>query len=380
VAEEMGRCGILACLNGMAVMGVAQKLKDEGKLTFPGGLEPKNFDLWHEYLANQEFSRLVPTGVRNGLSGGMAISLPAIAEFWENPSKDSVVEKILLGERRSCLAISEPHAGSDVAKVVTFARKSKCGKYYIVNGIKKWITAGMNADFFSTAVRTGKAGGKGLSFLLIDRNDPMTAKGLTVKHVKTSDSKTAATAWVYFDDAYVPVENLMGKENDGFKLIMRNFNHERWLICAGVMGGIRLILKDCLLWCMQREVFGKNLMSQPVIRQKLARMIGSIEALEGYMESLTYQMVNMDPMAQMFELGGAIAILKFQTTRTLTLVTDEACQIFGGRALTASGMGKNVEMVQRTYKFASILGGSEEIMADLGVRQALLSFPQDAKL
>jgi alkylation response protein AidB-like acyl-CoA dehydrogenase len=161
---------------------------------------------------------------------------------------------------------------------------------------------------------------------------------------------------------------------------MRNFNHERWLICAGVMGGIRVILKDCLLWCMQREVFGKNLMSQPVIRQKLARMIGSIEALEGYMESLTYQMVNMDPMAQMFELGGAIAILKFQTTRTLTLVTDEACQIFGGRALTASGMGKNVEMVQRTYKFASILGGSEEIMADLGVRQALLSFPQDAKL
>jgi alkylation response protein AidB-like acyl-CoA dehydrogenase/predicted heme/steroid binding protein len=378
--QRMGACGILACMNGMSVMGVAQKLKDEGKMTLPGGLEPKNFDLWHEYLANQEFARNVPTGARNGISGGMAISLPAIAQFWKNPQKEAVVEQIILGERRSCLAISEPHAGSDVAKVVTMATKSKCGKYYIVNGIKKWITAGMNADFFSTAVRTGGPGNGGLSFLLIDKNDPMTAKGLSVKHIKTSDSKAAATAWVYLDDCYVPVENLMGKENSGFKLMMHNFNHERWLICVGVMGGIRMILQDCFLWCMQREVFGKKLMTQPVIRHKLGRMIGAVEALEGYMESITYQMANMDPIAQMTQLGGPIAILKYQTTRTMTLVADEACQVFGGRALTASGMGKNVENIQRTFKFASILGGSEEIMVDLGVRQALMFFPREAKL
>merc|ERR1719284_1070448 len=82
----------------------------------------------------------------------------------------------------------------------------------------------------------------------------------------------------------------------------------------------------------------------------------------------------------MVELGGPIAILKYQTIRIMTLVVDEACQLFGGRALTASGMGKNVEMLQCTYKFASILGGSEEIMADLGVRQALMFFPPEAKL
>lgn len=378
--EQMGACGVLACMNGLSVMGVAQKLKDEGKMTLPGGIEPKEFDLWHEYLANQEFARSVPTGARNGISGGMAISLPAIAQFWKHPSKDSVVEQIILGKKRSCLAISEPQAGSDVAQIVTTARKSKCGKYYIVNGIKKWITGGMNADFFSTAVRTGGAGNAGMSFLLIDKNHPMTEKGVSVKHIKTSDSKSAATAWVFFDDAYVPVENLMGKENQGFKLIMSNFNHERWLICAGVMGGIRMILQDCFLWCMQREVFGKKLITQPVIRAKLARMIGGIEALEGYHESITYQMVHMAPVAQAIELGGAIAILKYQTTRTITMVTDEACQIFGGRALTASGMGKNIENIQRTFKFAAILGGSEEIMADLGVRQALMSFPKTARL
>ena len=64
---------------------------------------------------------------------------------------------------------------------------------------------------------------------------------MAVKHIKTSDAKAAATAWVYFDDCYVPVGNLMGKENAGFKLIMSNFNHERWLICQQVLGGIRSV-------------------------------------------------------------------------------------------------------------------------------------------
>ena len=258
MTQRVGRTGILACLNGMACMPVAQKLKSEGKISFPGGIEPKDFDLWHEYLANQEWARSVPGGVRNGISGGMAISMPAIATFWKHPDCARVVEQIILGEKRSCLAISEPHAGSDVAKIVTTAKLSKCGNFYIVNGVKKWITAGINADVFSVAVRTGGNGSGGISFLLIDKNDPNTKDGIDVKHIKTSDAKAAATAYVYLDDCYVPVQNLMGEPNKGFKLIMANFNHERWLICAGVMGAIRMILRDCFLWVMQRKVIGNT--------------------------------------------------------------------------------------------------------------------------
>eukprot|EP00658_Telonema_sp_P-2_P084482 TRINITY_DN9386_c0_g1_i1.p1 TRINITY_DN9386_c0_g1~~TRINITY_DN9386_c0_g1_i1.p1 ORF type:complete len:533 (+),score=150.64 TRINITY_DN9386_c0_g1_i1:149-1600(+) len=291
LAMKFGKLGLLACSNGTSVMDVTQKLKDQGKLTFPGGLEPEDFDIWHEYISHQELGRSIPLGTRNGLTGA-----------------------------------------------------------------------------------------KGVSFLLVDRTHPRTEDGLEVKHVKTSDTKAAATAWVYFDDAYVPVENLMGEENKGFKCIMANFNHERWLICAGVIGGMRKVLEQCFLWAMQREVFGKKLMDQPVIRFKLARMVAGLEAIEGHLESITFQVQNMDPMAQMVELGGAIAILKFQTTRTFTMISDEAVQIFGGRALTASGMGKMVENLQRTFKFASVLGGSEEIMADLGIRQALITWPSDAKI
>ena len=162
--------------------------------------------------------------------------------------------------------------------------------------------------------------------------------------------------------------------------MMANFNHERWMISAWVMSRARFVLKECLLWANQREVFGKKLVSQPVIRNKLGRLIGAVESLEGYMQFITYQMDKMDPFTQMLELGGGIAILKYQCTRVLTDICDEACQIFGGRALTKSGMGENIEIAQRTFKFASILGGSEEIMVDLGVRQAMMLFPQEAKL
>ena len=164
------------------------------------------------------------------------------------------------------------------------------------------------------------------------------------------------------------------------QLMMANFNHERWVICVWVLSAARMGLQECMLWANQREVFGKKLIKQPVIRNKLGRMIGAVESLEGYMQFITYQLHNMDKFAQLIELGGATAILKYQCTRVFTDICDEACQIFGGRSLTKSGMGEKVEMAQRTFKFASILGGSEEIMVDLGVRQAMMLFPKNAKL
>merc|ERR1712100_774294 len=83
------------------------------------------------------------------------------------------IEKTLLhlymGKKNICLAITEPYVGSDVANLYTRANKSKCGNYYFINGIKKWITGGMVADFFTTAVRTGKKGYRGVSALVIPR-------------------------------------------------------------------------------------------------------------------------------------------------------------------------------------------------------------------
>lgn len=200
------------------------------------------------------------------------------------------------------------------------------------------------------------------------------------KKIKTSYSGAAGTAFITFDNVKVPVTNLLGKENRGFECIMYNFNHERWLIIAGVNRGSREIISDCFKWSMQRRVFGKRLIDQPVIRLKLAEMVAQLESVQSWFENLTYQMTKMSYNEQAQKLAGPIALCKYQSTRVATLISDHAVQIFGGRGITRTGMGNRVEHFQRTFKFGAVLGGSEEIMADLGMKQAIKYYPPHARL
>ncbi|KAI8920674.1 acyl-CoA dehydrogenase [Entophlyctis helioformis] len=232
-----------------------------------------------------------------------------------------------------------------------------------------WITNGTACQYFTTAVRTGPGAG-GISMLLIERTD-----GVETKPIKTSTSPAAGTSYVTFENVKVPVENLLGKEGAGFQVIMYNFNHERWVMCCAAIRFARLVVEECFKWANQRKVFGKSLLEQPVIRNKLAHMIAEVEAHQNWLENLTYQMTQMSYKEQSVKLAGPIALLKFSSTRMLHNVSDNACQIFGGRGITKTGMGRVIEVFQRTYKFSAILGGSEEILADLGVRQAMRGFP-----
>lgn len=96
------------------------------------------------------------------------IGLPPVLNFCSDAAlRDRVARECFSGEKSICLAISEAFAGSDVAGIRTTAVKSECGKFYIVNGTKKWITNGVWADYFTTAVRTEK----GFSVLLIERGE-----------------------------------------------------------------------------------------------------------------------------------------------------------------------------------------------------------------
>lgn len=105
-------------------------------------------------------------------------------------------------------------------------------------------------------------------------------------------------------------------------------------------------------------------------------MIAHVEADQAYLENITYQMTQMPYAQQATNLAGPIGLLKMFATRSAHEIADEAVQIFGGRALTQSGMGRVIEMFHRTYKFDAILGGAEEVLADLGVRQALKRMPR----
>ncbi|KAM0122213.1 hypothetical protein ACP6JC_000953 [Aspergillus fumigatus] len=299
---------------------------------------------------------------------GMVISLTAVQQWLRNaPLREKVTEEVLSGRKKMCLAITEAFAGSDVAGLKTTAKKTPDGKHYIVNGTKKWITNGMFADYFVTGCRTEK----GFSVLLIPRGE-----GVETKQIKTSYSTAAATAFVQFENVKVPVENLLGEEHKGFIVIMSNFNHERFTMVCAVIRMCMTVTEECMKWCNQRIVFGKKLIEQPVMRQKLARMISLCESNQAWLESIAYQMCNMTYAQQAAHLGGPIGLLKSHATRCAQEIADHATNIFGGRGITQSGMGKVIEMFHRTYKFDAILGGTEEILADLGVRQAMKKFPK----
>lgn len=105
-------------------------------------------------------------------------------------------------------------------------------------------------------------------------------------------------------------------------------------------------------------------------------MIAHVESNQAWLEAVTFQMTQMSYAQQSKSLAGPIGLLKMFVTRSMHEIADEAVQIFGGRALTATGMGRLVEMFHRTYKFDAILGGTEEILGDLGVRQAIKGFPR----
>lgn len=358
--DKMAQNNLLASRLGPGKHLHGRKLFDD----IPG----EEFDYFHDLVIAQELARANARGFQDGNVAGMMISLTAVRQ-WANDAelRDRVTEECLSGKKFMCLAVTEAFAGSDVAGLRTTAEKTPDGKHYIINGTKKWITNGMFSDYFVTGCKTKK----GFSVILVPRSE-----GVDTKRIKTSYSAAAATTFVEFNNVKVPVNHLLGKEDQGFIVIMSNFNHERWAMSCSVIRWCRTVVEECLKWSHQRVVFGKPLISQPVIRQKLAKMIALTESCQSWLETITFQMNNMDYGQQSKLLGGPIALLKYHATRCAHEVADDAVNIFGGRGLTQTGMGRVVEMFHRTYKFDSILGGAEEVLADLGVRQAMRFMPK----
>ncbi|KAF8340591.1 acyl-CoA dehydrogenase/oxidase [Cantharellus anzutake] len=334
----------------------------KGRTLIGGSLNPKRcFDYFHELIITQELVRTGARGYGDGLQAGMVIGLPPVLNFGSEELKARIVPDILAGKKFISLAISEPFAGSDVGGLRTTAEPSEDKKYWIVNGTKKWITNGHFSDYFTVGCRTDG----GFTVLLIERTE-----GVETKLIKTAYSTTAGTAYVTFDNVKVPVGNTLGEVDGGLLVMLSNFNHERW----------RMVAEECMKWASQRKVFGKPLLEQAVIRSKLAGMISRTEALQTWLEQITYQMCHMSYKQMSSSLAGPISFLKMTCTQSAQQTARDAVQIFGGRAITQTGMGRLIEHYHRTIAFDALLGGAEDVLGDLGVRQAIRKIPENVRL
>jgi acyl-CoA dehydrogenase len=226
-----------------------------------------------------------------------------------------------------------------------------------VNGSKTFISGGMRANWVSTAVRTGGAGAGGVSMLLI----PTDAEGFSRTELdKKQGWWVSDTATLYFDNVRVPVANLIGVENQGFLVIMNNFNSERMAMATSMEAFARVCLEEAVEWARQRKTFGKRLADHQVIRHKIAQMKQKINATQAYIR-VCYESIaagNPNP--------GDIALLKIQASETMEYCAREAMQILGGIGYMR---GSRVERIYREVRVNAIGGGSEEIMRDLASRQ-----------
>lgn len=332
-----------------------------------GGVLPSEWNAFHELILYDELGRCGVAGVCSYLTLGIAVGIPPILAFGSDFLKTKVVKSVLTGEKAICLAITEPSAGSDVQGIKTEARLTLDGKYYIVNGQKKFITNGLYSDYFTMAVRTGGSGASGISFLLLEKG----MEGLKVKPMTMQGVWSSGTSYITLEDVKVPVENLIGKENDGFKMIMHNFNHERWMIVCGAVRGARMCYEESFKYAYKRKTFGKRLIDSQVIRSKLGNMIRQIESVSTWLEFLTYQLTKMGHQEANMKLGGQFALLKVQATQVGEYCAREAIQIFGGNGVQRGGQGGMIERAWRDCKVNTIGGGSEEILTDLGVKIAM---------
>ena len=213
IYKQMGERGYLSGLMGMKHYPT-ELTKHRVK-----SVDPKDWDLFHEMLITDELSRSGSGGLVWNLIGGFGIGCPPLAHYGSPELVQRILPGILDGDKRICLAITEPDAGSDVANLTCEAKLSEDGKHYIVNGEKKWITNGIWADYFTTAVRTGGPGMGGVSLLVIERGE-----GVSTRRMDCQGVWSSGTTYITFEDVKVPVENLIGKENQGFRCKSQNFN------------------------------------------------------------------------------------------------------------------------------------------------------------
>ncbi|OQU96350.1 Acyl-CoA dehydrogenase, domain-containing protein [Cladophialophora immunda] len=290
---------------------------------------------------SDELARTPRLGPLWAVSSGNRIALPLIAAFGSEEQRSTWLPAACTGRSRFCLAVTEPDGGSDVANLTTTAERTS-PDLFKVNGQKKWITNGIFADYAVTAVRTGGPGVKGISVLLV----PLKAEGVLLKKMRNSGVEASGSTFIDFEDVVVPVANLLGSENEGFKVLMSNFDAERLGLAISGLRVARTCLSEAYTHATSRRTFGKFLIEHDIIRAKFAELARLIEAQHAWHEQLCFEVKTNGYKG----ISGRIGLAKVQSSLILERACREAQQVFGGLAFSKGGRGGVVEQIARDLR------------------------------
>jgi acyl-CoA dehydrogenase len=322
-------------------------------LKYPERLGGQGGDAVHDAVWAEELAAAGTCGgVGAGLGAHTGIATPPVFNFGTPEQHERFLRPAIAGERIAALGITEPGTGSDVASIRTTAKRVDGG--WVVNGSKTFITNGVRADFLVCAVRTRPEGGHaGISLLILERQ--MEGYEVTRKLEKLG-WHSSDTGELAFTDVFVPAENLLGTENEGFKLIMSNFQWERLLMALGAVGAMDWCLRRSIAYAGEREAFGRAIGSFQAIRHKVAEMATKLEAGR----AMSYAALRLLSSGQ--DALREVTAAKLFTQRAAVEVADEAVQIHGGYGYMRE---YEVERVLRDTRLGPIGGGTDEVMKEI---------------
>jgi alkylation response protein AidB-like acyl-CoA dehydrogenase len=254
--------------------------------------------------------------------------------------------------------LTEPGSGSDAAALAT--RAVRDGDDYVLNGTKAFISGASVSDLYVTMVRTGGAGPKGISCLVVENGTPGLSFG---RQEKKLGWNTQPTAMVIFEDCRVPAANRLGEEGDGFKIAMTGLDGGRLNISACSLGGAGACLEAARRHLLERRQFGRPLADFQGLQFQLADMATELEAARLMVRRGAASLDRGDPEATM-----CCAMAKRFATDAGFRICNEALQLFGGYGYLKEF---SIERYLRDVRVHQILEGTNEIMRVIIARRLL---------
>merc|ERR1719365_329016 len=314
-------------------------------------------------LTNTQYARLTEVVGGNDLGVGIfigahqSIGFKGILLAGTPEQKEKYLPKLASGENFAAFALTEPSSGSDAGSIKTRAVLNKEGTHWILNGGKIWISNGGIAEIFTVFAKTpivDPATGtetEKVSAFIVERSFGGVTNGPPEKKMGIKCSNTAE---VYFENTPIPVENVLSKPGDGFKVAMEILNNGRFGMGAALSGTMRSVIKKATDHATQRTQFGSRIDSYGAIQEKLARM----SMIHYATESMAYMVSGtMDRGYDDYQLEAAIS--KIFASEAAWFVTDEGIQILGGNGYMKS---LGLEKVMRDLRIFRIFEGTNDIL------------------
>jgi alkylation response protein AidB-like acyl-CoA dehydrogenase len=263
--------------------------------------------------------------------------------------KDRFLPDLVSMEKIASYCLTEPGSGSDAAALKTTARLD--GDHYVLNGTKQFISGAGYNDIYVCMVRTGDAGAKGISCLVIEKDTPGLSFGAPEKKLGWNSSPTAQ---VMFEDCRVPVANRVGAQGDGFRFAMAGLDGGRLNIGACSLGGAQRCLDETIKYTKERQQFGQPVADFQNTQFMLADMATDLEAARALLYLAACKVSANAPDKSRFS-----AMAKRLATDNGSAIVDRALQLHGGYGYLKD---YPIERFWRDLRVHSILEGTNQVM------------------